>query len=159
MWLAQSSFPKQGLNPGLWQWDCQALTSGPSWNSWDSCSYRYQYLVSFWKFTPATIMKGTKDSKNSILYISIVTCSNTPYFHEKLLSSTTILSFKHQLWSFSASWTELSCTLDEKLIPLKEDNRRFMLFRRDMDVERRSFFREVRSHRWDNIGFCKLSTS
>ena len=97
MWLAQSSFPKQGLNPELWQWDCQALTSGPSWNSWDSYSYKYQYLVPFWKFTPVTAMKGTKKAKPpcciyqlshvKIHLISMKSCFQAPQFCLSNISS------------------------------------------------------------------------
>ena len=33
IWLVESQFPDQRLNPGPWQWECKVLTTGPSGNS------------------------------------------------------------------------------------------------------------------------------
>lgn len=60
------------------------------------------------KVHPCYHQERSRKAKTSVLYISVITCSNTPYLPEVLLSSATILSFKHQLWGLSASWTGLS---------------------------------------------------
>ena len=36
-WLERSLFPEQGLNPGLQQWKCRVLTTGPSGKSLEVC--------------------------------------------------------------------------------------------------------------------------
>ena len=89
--------PQTGIEP--WAMAVRLSSS----NLWTIMEFLRQLFLQisvfgiFLKVHPCYHHERHKESKTSILYISFVTCSNTPYFHEKLLSSTTILSFKHQL--------------------------------------------------------------
>lgn len=92
---------------GIEPWAMAVRLSSPNlWTIMEFLRYLFLHISVFGTFLKVHTCyhhERHKESKTSILYISIVTCSNTPYFHEKLRLSTTILSFKHQLCSSSAS--------------------------------------------------------
>ena len=109
------NFMNRGAWTGIEPWAMAVKLLSP--NLWTIMEFlRYLFLQisvlgPFWKFTPATTMKGTKQAKPlfciyqlshvQIHLIFMKSCFQAPQFCLSNISSEV----------FSASWTELSCTL------------------------------------------------